>query len=204
MLRGDRRQESGVRSRHRAMNSISCPPLGVTSQKAGARSQELGTRGVSCLLTPVSCLLMLCLWAPQGQAQPANYIGLGAGYNGGTTPNLNVTASYATLISKSGGLYSFTSGDYFSARTRPFSVSSSLRTGVAMVVRGWSHFTLLEMFNAGAAGGAGGVMPSLGAGAIGVLTLKNGIALAVDVHEAKAVGAGNWALQSVLQVGHVW
>jgi hypothetical protein len=166
-------------------------------QQSEERSRKSEVRSARfCLLSSVFCLLC--------HAQPANYVGLGAGYNGGTTPNLNVTASYATLISKSGSLYSFTSGDYYSARTRPFSVSSSLRTGVAMVVRGWSHFTLLEMFNAGAAGGAGGVMPSLGAGAIGVLTLKNGIALAVDVHEAKAVGAGNWALQSVLQVGHVW
>jgi hypothetical protein len=197
--REDTRQKSEVRSQNRGIvSSVFClrVPIEVIRQKSEVRSARF------CLLSSVFCLLSL---GPlPGQAQPANYVGLGAGYNGGTTPNFNITASYATLISKSGSLYSFTSGDYYSARTRPFSVSSSLRTGVAMVVRGWSHFTLLEMFNAGAAGGAGGVTPSLGAGAIGVLTLKNGIALAVDVHEAKAVGAGNWALQSVLQVGHVW
>jgi hypothetical protein len=144
------------------------------------------------------------LWALPGQAQPSNYMGVGAGYNGGSAPNLNVTATYATLIGKSNNLYSFTSADYFTARTRPFSVTSSVRTGIAMAIRSWSHFTLLEMFNAGAADGPSGVMPSLGTGAIGMVTLKGGLAVAVDIHEAKAVGNGNWALQSVLQVGHVW
>jgi hypothetical protein len=148
--------------------------------------------------------VVLCLWALRGQAQGSNYVGIGAGYNGGTTPNLNVTATFATLITKSGGLYSFTSGDYYSARTKPYSVTSSLRTGVALVIRGWSRFTLLEMFNAGAAGGGGGVAPSLGVGVIGMVRLKSGFALAVDVHEAKQVGNAQWALQSVLQVGHVW
>jgi hypothetical protein len=142
---------------------------------------------------------------PAAPALPSNYVGIGAGYNGGTIPNLNLTATFATLISRSGGLYSFTSGDYYSARTKPFSVTSSLRTGIAMVIRSWSRFTVLEIANAGAAGGStGGVLPSLGVGAVGVMTLPNGWALAVDVHEAKAIGPANWVLQSVLQVGHVW
>jgi hypothetical protein len=152
----------------------------------------------------VRLLIVLCLGLLRIQAQSSNYVGIGAGYNGGTTPNFNVTATFATLITRSGGLYSFTSGDYYSARTKPYSVTSSLRTGVAMTIRSWSRFTLLEMFNAGAAGSAGGVAPSLGVGVIGMVRLKNGFALAVDVHEAKQVGAVNWALQSVLQVGHVW
>lgn len=156
----------------------------------------------------IRVLIVLCLGLLRIEAQapnePSNYVGVGAGFNGGTTPNLNVTATFATLITKSGGLYSFTSADYYSARTKPFSVTSSLRTGIAMVVRSWSRFTLLEMFNAGAAGGAGGVAPSLGVGAIGMVRLHGGFALAVDVHEAKQAGNAQWALQSVLQVGHVW
>ena len=152
----------------------------------------------------IRLLIVLCLGLLRIEAQSSNYVGIGAGYNGGTTPNFNVTATFATLITRSGGLYSFTSGDYYSARTKPYSVTSSLRTGVAMTIRSWSRFTLLEMFNAGAAGSSGGVAPSLGVGAIGMVRLKSGFALAVDVHEAKQVGAANWALQSVLQVGHVW
>lgn len=152
----------------------------------------------------IRLLIALCLGLLRIQAQSSNYVGIGAGYNGATTPNFNVTATFATLITKSGGLYSFTSGDYYSARTKPYSVTSSLRTGVAMTIRSWSHFMLLEMFNAGAAGSAGGVAPSFGVGAIGMVRLKSGFALGVDVHEAKQVGTANWALQSVLQVGHVW
>jgi hypothetical protein len=176
------------------------------SRESGVRSHksECGVRPRLCLLSFLFCLLSSLCCQAQPSNQPSNYAGIGAGYNGGTTPNLNVTASFATLITRSGEFYSFTSGDYYSARTRPFSVNSSLRTGIAMVVRTWSHFTIMEMFNAGAAGGSGGIVPSLGVGAIGVLRLKSGFALAVDVHEARQVGATNWALQSVLQVGHVW
>jgi hypothetical protein len=150
--------------------------------------------------------ILLCLTLCGQAALPTNYVGIGAGYNGGTIPNLNVTASFATLITKSAGLYSFTSGDYYSARTKPYGVTSSLRTGIAMVLRNWQRFTILEMFNAGAAGvSAGGIAPSLGIGAIGALKLPGGWALAIDIHEADAIANKQaWTLQSVFQVGHVW
>jgi hypothetical protein len=180
------------------------PPRPERSQRKPWRPLQPLRSLRDCLLPSVFCLLSSLCCHAQASNQVSNYVGIGAGFNGGTTPNLNVTATFATLITKSGGLYSFTSGDYYSARTRPFSVTSSLRTGVALVLRSWSRFTLLEMFNAGATGGAGGVAPSLGVGAIGMVRLNGGFALAVDVHEAKQVGNAQWALQSVLQVGHVW
>jgi hypothetical protein len=147
--------------------------------------------------------LPLCAQA----ALPSNYIGIGFGYNGGTVPNYNVTATFATMIAKSSpAIYSYTSTDYSSARTKPFSVKSSLRTGPALMIHNWQYFAILEMLTAGAAGGNnGGVYPSIGIGGIVVLKLPQGWTLAIDIHESNAVGSNqSWALQSVFEFGHVW
>ena len=150
----------------------------------------------------------LLLLAALPAAAQSNYVGLGAGYNGGTTPNLNVTFTYATLIAKSSpALWSYTSGDYVSARTHPFSVKPSLRTGLLMVIRNWKYVMIGEMFNAGATGGTtGGILPSIGVGGLVMFKLPNSFTVSVDVHEAAAIqpNGTSWTVQSVLLLGHVW
>lgn len=105
----------------------------------------------------IAILVFACLCLVAGAQSPAtpqypsNWVGVGAGFTSGATPPVAGWASYAIKISDKGPIYSFSSYDIVSGKTRPFSIQTSVRTGFATVLRQWGPVSLLGFGDAGMA-----------------------------------------------------
>jgi hypothetical protein len=88
---------------------------------------------------------------PAASPYPSNWVGVGAGFTSGATPPINGWASYAIKISDKGPIYSFSSYDIVSGKTKPFSIQTSVRTGFATVLRQWGPVYVLGFADAGMA-----------------------------------------------------
>lgn len=102
---------------------------------------------------------------------PANWAGVGAAYNSYAAPNIAGWASEASLISCSGQVYSFSSWDITSARTKPFTAQTSARTGIALVVRQFGPVYILGLGDAGVAAAASNLSGAFSGGGMGFVRL---------------------------------
>ena len=71
--------------------------------------------------------------APSTPAYPDSWVGLGSAYNGVGSPHVTGLGTYARLVSKGAGLYSFTTYEVSVNSNRQ--IASSTRTGFGLVVR---------------------------------------------------------------------
>src|SRR5579872_6507856 len=99
--------------------------------------------------------LMFCLCSVAvgcwPQALPANFACAGSAFNAASHPPVAGFFSYATLISDRGQLYSFSTHDVFLSQTKPYTVQSSVRTGLATVFRTLGPIVILGVGDAGVA-----------------------------------------------------
>jgi hypothetical protein len=96
---------------------------------------------------------------------PNVWLGAGGAYTSQSTPNVAGWMSVAKMLSQSGPVYSYTTTDYTSARSKPFTLQSSVRTGLGTVVRQWGPVSVIGLADAGTALAAKPVMgvgPSTG------------------------------------------
>ena len=76
--------------------------------------------------------LVLLILVPSLRAQaPQNWGGAGASYNQAATPQVSGWGAFATLLSNSGPIYSFTEYQITSAKTKPWTAQTSTTTGIA-------------------------------------------------------------------------
>ena len=100
----------------------------------------------------VLAFVAIALLAIPANAQTTNWIGAGAGYNSAASPSVNGWASYATLLSKTQLLYSFSSYDVVPLKVNgKYTIQTSTRTGFALVVRNIGPITVLGLGDAGIA-----------------------------------------------------
>jgi hypothetical protein len=85
---------------------------------------------------------------------PANWYGAGAAYNRFAAPQINGFASYAHLLSFNAlkfPIFSFTSMDVSSVSAKHFSAQTSVRSGIATVLKRKGPLFLMGLANAGVA-----------------------------------------------------
>ena len=102
---------------------------------------------------------------------PANWVGVGAGYTAGATPPVNGWASYATLVSGKGQLYSFSSYDIVAGASKPHNITTSARTGFATLLKVWGPVYVLGFGTAGVAASGTATTGAFSGGGIAVLKL---------------------------------
>lgn len=99
-------------------------------------------------------LLSLLLIAGLALAQPAppmGFVAAGAGWNPYTTPQASGWASYGYLINEKQELYWFTTEDITSSAKRPFTIQTSVRTGLATPLKKIGRVTIMGLFDIGGA-----------------------------------------------------
>lgn len=151
------------------------------------------------LRTPLAALIVAIagvaspLPASAQQQLPSNWAGAGAAYNSFASPKVSGWASYATLISEKGMIYSFTTHEVTSSTRHPFTIQTSIRSGLATVVRRFGPVVILGFGDAGMAGAGSSVGGSFSGGGIAIIQLgKAGrTTLSVSVRNVKSnVGLG--------------
>ena len=137
---------------------------------------------------------------------PQNWAGAGAAYNSETRPAVAGWFSYAVLISQKGSLYSFTSHDVFLSSVKPYTVETSVRSGLATVVRSVGPIIVLGFGDAGFTAGGTSIGGAFSGGGIGVIRLGKTnwtLELAARVIKSSINPTGN---QTVYEIGagRVW
>ena len=142
-------------------------------------------------------LLACSAW---GQATPstppANWYGAGGSWNGQAAG----WASYAHLLSSSQQIYSFTTWDITRTKANPY-VTSSARTGLAMVFRTIGPVTILGLTTAGVATSSTSTSGSFSGGGLGVIKIANTswtVLLGARVDKSSATQTGS---QMVYEIG---
>lgn len=149
-------------------------------------------------------ILLLALASGIGWGQvalPQNWAGAGTAYNSESRPAVAGWFSYATSISQKAQLYSFTSHDVFVSSAKPYTVQTSVRSGLATVVRTLGPVIVLGFCDAGFAAGGTNVGGSFSGGGIGIIRLGKTdwtIALAARVVKSSINSTGN---QTVYELG---
>jgi hypothetical protein len=83
---------------------------------------------------------------------PSNWIGVGVALNQQASPQINGWASYAALLSRSGGVYSFSSYDVTPIKQAgKYTIQTSTRSGFALMIRTLGPITVLGLADAGIA-----------------------------------------------------
>jgi hypothetical protein len=130
----------------------------------------------------LSILILACVMCAFGQTPAAtgappeplaqNWIGAGMAWNQSATPQLNGWASYATLLSRSGQVYSFSTYDVTPIQVAgKYTVQTSTRTGLAVIVRTLGPITILGMADAGVSATSLTTGSAFSGGGIGVYKL---------------------------------
>jgi hypothetical protein len=132
---------------------------------------------------------------------PQNWYGAGASWNGQAAG----WASYAHLLSSSGQVYSYTTYDVTRTKERPY-VTSSARTGAAIVLRTLGPLTILGLADAGVATASTVTSGAFSGGGLAFVRLGKTdwtICGGARVVKAAATGAGD---QTVYEagIGRVW
>lgn len=130
---------------------------------------------------------------------PNNWAGTGAAYASFARPPVSGWFSYAVLVSEKGALYSFTTHDITSSKTRPYTIQTSVRTGLATLIRRIGPIALLGFGDAGMAGAAESLGAAFSGGGIGILQIgRTNWTLEIAVRRIKTtIGAS----QSVYEFG---
>lgn len=105
------------------------------------------------------------------QSLPSNWAGAGAAYSDSIRPPVSGWFSYAMLISEKGALYSFTTHDITSSRERPYTMQTSIRTGLATLMRRIGPIAVLALGDAGMAGAGSSLGGAFSGGGIAILQI---------------------------------
>lgn len=137
--------------------------------------------------------ILLFLAASLGAHAQSNWSGAGIAYG---SPHVNGWASYAHRISEPALLYSFTSMDITAAHGQP---QTSVRTGVATVIRSVGPVTVLGFGESGMATTASGFGGAFDGGGVAIIRLgRGGLTLAVA---ARVLHTAMGGTQTVWEVG---
>jgi hypothetical protein len=131
---------------------------------------------------------------------PEDFVAAGVGWNQYAIPQINGWASYARRISS--GMYSFTTYDVTSIRTRPFTAQTSTRTGIAMWLRSIGPVQIFGLGDAGAAisgSNIGGAFS--GGGVIGIPLGGSGFRLVLG---ARVLKTSLSEMQTIYEAGFGW
>ena len=96
-------------------------------------------------------LLVVAAMAFGQSATPQGFVAAGAGWNPYTTPQASGWASYGYLINEKQELYWFTTEDITSSSKRPFTIQTSIRTGLATPLKKIGRLTVMGLFDIGGA-----------------------------------------------------
>lgn len=122
---------------------------------------------------------------------PANWFGAGAAYSNVSKPAVSGWFSYAILLSASAKIYSFTTHDLTSTRSKPYTIQSSVRSGIAPLLRQIGPVSILGFGDAGMAGAQQSVAGAFSGGGIVVWRLgKTDWTLVASVRELKSNVSG--------------
>lgn len=166
---------------------------------SGRRFSLGGNRPGSDLLRLALVLFAFAAACFAQSALPQNWAGVGAGLNQASRPPVAGWFSYATLISQSGQLYSFSTHDVFLSQAKPYTVQTSVRTGLATVLRTIGPLVVLGLGDAGLAAGGTSVGGAFSGGGIGVLRLgKTSWTIAAGARVLKTSTGGS---QTVYELG---
>lgn len=144
-------------------------------------------------------LLAICI-ACSGQQLPSNWAGAGGSYNAASRPVVAGWFSYANLLSEKGQIYSITTHDLFLSQAKPYTVQSSVRTGIAAVVRQFGPITVLGLGDAGMAAGGSSIGGAFSGGGIGLIKLgKTNWSIALGARILQAATAGG--SQTIYTIG---
>lgn len=142
--------------------------------------------------------------AQTAPALPNNWAGAGAAYTNFVNPPISGWFSYAVLLSERGALYSFTTHDITSSRTKPYTIQTSIRTGLATLVRRIGPIAMLGFGDAGVAGAGESIGGAFSGGGIGILQIgRTNWTLEIAVRRIKTTIGET---QSVFEfgAGRVW
>ncbi len=125
---------------------------------------------------------------------PANWAAMGASYNSVSKPPLAGWFAYAHLISESAQLYSYSAHDVFLSPTKPYTIMSSIRSGLATPLRTIGNCTgtclmALGLGEAGMAAGGTSLAGAFSGGGVGILKFgKTHWTLAIGGQMLKVAG----------------
>lgn len=80
---------------------------------------------------------------------PANWGGMGASYNSFARPNVAGWLAWATKVTDTGPLYSFSIWDITSSKTKPYTAQTTLTTGIAPLVRKYGPISVYAVVTGG-------------------------------------------------------
>jgi len=126
-------------------------------------------------------ILILLGIAGLASAQPAptGFVAAGAGWNPYTTPQASGWFSYAYLINDKQELYWYTTEDITSASKRPFTIQTSIRTGIATPLKKMGRLTVMGLVDIGGASSTITTSGAASAGSVGLFRMfKNVYAVA--------------------------
>lgn len=130
---------------------------------------------------------------------PQNWAGAGGAYDPTSRPQVAGWTSYATLVSEKAGLYSFTTHDITSTKNHPYTIQTSVRTGIAVVLRTIGPLVILGLGDGGMAGSGDTVGGAFSGGGVGILRLgKTTWTLVTAVRHLKTATGGS---QNTYQMG---
>ncbi len=109
--------------------------------------------------------------AAERAVTPSWWYGTGAGWNSYAAPEVNAWFSYGTLVSKKRELYVITSWDATSAKEQSYAVQTSVRTGLATIVKRMGPVTVVGLGEMGAAASGSNLGVAFGTGGLGVMRL---------------------------------
>lgn len=82
---------------------------------------------------------------------PTGFVAFGSGWNPYTNPQVNGWASYAYLIDAKSSLWLYTTEDITSASKHPFTIQTSIRTGLATPIKTWGRLQIIALADGGMA-----------------------------------------------------
>jgi hypothetical protein len=139
--------------------------------------------------------------APAPSFLPDQFAAAGLAWNQYAAPQINGWASYAASISKANGVYSFTTYDVTSVTRQPFSVQTSVRTGLALYMRSFGPFHIFGLADVGVAAAGGSVGGSASGGGMIALPLGKGWTLLAPVRVLKTALSDR---QLIFELGFGW
>lgn len=146
--------------------------------------------------------ILFCSLALRAQAPPAlpqAWAGAGAAYNAYAGPPVNGWASYALLISAKAQVYSFTTHDLTSSTAKPYTVQTSVRSGLATVLRTLGPIVILGFGDAGLAAAGTSAGSAFSGGGVGLIRLgKTQWTIALGGRQLKTAIGGS---QTIWEMG---
>ncbi len=155
----------------------------------------------AALMLSLLPLLAAAQTEPATTQLPDQFVAAGLAFNQYAAPNLNGWSSFAKAVKKDAGLYSFTTYELSSARTTPFTLQTSVRTGLALALRSVGPVVIFGFGDAGMAASGTTLSGAFSGGGMAALPLGKGWVLVVPVRVVKSAVGGQ---QVIFELGAGW